>query len=150
MAIIQSRIKCKSDLNTMKTQIHHARDLREKSVLSSKIKSCRITYALWQPGRTEKIFGIWEKMQEMSQMSFANPASSSRACTTQTRSCIATSGKLFIEGNLSVAVIIEYAMSLKRNETFIKLDNGTQVSTMLEVVLCAIKKTQQREQGISR
>lgn len=64
--------------------------------------------------------------------------------------CIATSGKLFIGGKLSVAVINEYAISLKGNKTFVKLDNGTQVSMVSEAALCAIKNQQQSGQGMSR
>lgn len=61
---------------------------------------------------------------------------------------IATSGKLFIRGKFSVAVINEYAINLKGNETFIKLDNGTQASMILEAVLCPIKKNTEKARDI--
>lgn len=83
---------------------------------------------LRQPGWTKKIFGIWQKMQGMSWI-----RQLCKFCKQQ--QSIATSGKLFIRGKFSVAVINEYAISLKGNEMFIKLDNGTQASMMLEAVL---------------
>lgn len=52
---------------------------------------------------------------------------------------VAASGKLSIGGKFSVAVTNKYAIGLKGNETLIKLDNGIQVSMMLETVLCPIK-----------
>lgn len=64
-AIIQSRIKHRADLNTMKTQ-NTPRKRSKESMLSSKIKSCRIKHTLRQPAWTKKTLGIWERMQETS------------------------------------------------------------------------------------
>lgn len=111
MVIIQSRIKCKSDLNTMKTQ--NTRSRREKSTLSSKIKSCRITQVLRQPRWTKKIFGIWKKMQEMSWIRQLHKFR-------KQQQSVATSGKLFRGGKFGVAVTNKYTTSLKGKETFIK------------------------------
>lgn len=120
LAVIQSRIKCKSDLNSMKTQNIHTKVLRD---VSSKIKLWRTTYGLWW---TEKIFGMQKKKKpEMSWISFAHFASSSRACTTRTRSLQCHLQWTVHRGKLSVAVGNERATSFKGNKIFITLGNGT-------------------------